>query len=457
MSRSAPRTNQNQTTENSVTNHQSTFNRTPFFNSQQNFLQPDGIIQRRCEECEKKAVQKQPVEEEELRMQRDELAPSQRVGKPVAQAIESQKGKGRALSIDVRNEMETHLGQDLSGVRVHTGRSAHQLNKSVNARAFTTGNDLFFKKGAYNPVSSSGRELLAHELTHVIQQRSGTSGLQSGEISHPSDPAEKEAEAVGKAVRHSKGEATIALARQKHRTFDDTPVIRRGKEGVFQNNFNKKVNAVVKNSSKLRISRNDDGPEAYEQKYIFYNIHEKDESIIPRTETNWGTNVIVDDSYFKNLRERGPIGFYPYQRHGVGFMDLMEFFKDWRDAALLDDQFLPVVDAKVRWQQRSGEEPLTNIAGTLDYDPGGGGGMRIDVLYNYGGFVEEGGKKKGQHNILLNFTYDSQMTQSSGIEFGGEFSGRAGGISASASSSVSVSMSALRFSREIAFETYSYD
>jgi hypothetical protein len=76
--------------------------------------------------------------------------------------------------------MERSFGADFSGVRVHADAEADSLNRSVQARAFTTGHDLFFRRGEYNPQSRSGQELIAHELTHVVQQNGGrmrTNGL----------------------------------------------------------------------------------------------------------------------------------------------------------------------------------------------------------------------------------------------------------------------------------------
>ena len=64
------------------------------------------------------------------------------------------------------------LGADFSGVKVHTDTKADALNRSLSAKAFTTGSDIFFSQGAYQPGSSSGKQLLAHELTHVVQQGS---------------------------------------------------------------------------------------------------------------------------------------------------------------------------------------------------------------------------------------------------------------------------------------------
>ena len=88
----------------------------------------------------------------------------------VARAIQSAKGRGRPLDEGLRRSMEQGFGADFSRVRVHTGPRADALNRSLNARAFTTGNHIFFASGQYNPGSSGGQKLIAHELTHTVQQ-----------------------------------------------------------------------------------------------------------------------------------------------------------------------------------------------------------------------------------------------------------------------------------------------
>jgi hypothetical protein len=121
----------------------------------------------------------------------------------IAADIKSEKGGGSALDDNTKSDMEGHLGADLSGVRVHTGSQADNLNRSVRAEAFTTGNDVFFKSGKYSPESSDGRGLLAHELTHVVQQRSGDVGGSESRVSSPDDAHEVEAKSVGAAVASS--------------------------------------------------------------------------------------------------------------------------------------------------------------------------------------------------------------------------------------------------------------
>jgi hypothetical protein len=80
---------------------------------------------------------------------------------------------GRALDSSTRGFMEERFGWNFSHVRVHTGAEAGASSRAVHARAFTLGNDIVFGPGEYQPHSTAGRSLLAHELTHVVQQASG--------------------------------------------------------------------------------------------------------------------------------------------------------------------------------------------------------------------------------------------------------------------------------------------
>lgn len=99
--------------------------------------------------------------------------PGESVTSAVAASIQQARGTGQALPSAYRASMEQAFGADFSGVRVHTGGNADRLNRSLRARAFTAGKDVFFKRGEYNATSRAGQELLAHELTHVVQQGAG--------------------------------------------------------------------------------------------------------------------------------------------------------------------------------------------------------------------------------------------------------------------------------------------
>ncbi|WP_026098623.1 eCIS core domain-containing protein [Kamptonema formosum] len=97
-------------------------------------------------------------------------------------SIQGEKGSGHTLAKALREKMEQAFGgADFSGVRVHAGAESDRLNRSLNARAFTAGQEIFFRQGEYNPGSQEGRQLIAHELTHVVQQ-GGTSQLVQCEL-----------------------------------------------------------------------------------------------------------------------------------------------------------------------------------------------------------------------------------------------------------------------------------
>ncbi|AOY81877.2 MULTISPECIES: DUF4157 domain-containing protein [Moorena] len=94
-------------------------------------------------------------------------------------SIQQARGSGMPIALSIRKPMEQSFGADFSGVRVHNDAQSDQLNQSIQARAFTTGKDIFFRQGEYNPGSRGGQELIAHELTHVVQQKKeilGSSG-----------------------------------------------------------------------------------------------------------------------------------------------------------------------------------------------------------------------------------------------------------------------------------------
>ena len=116
------------------------------------------------------------------------------VNQDVEQNIQQARGGGQDLAPNVREPMEQAFGADFSSVKVHDNGQADTLNRSLNSRAFATGQDIFFKQGEYNPGSRGGQELLAHELTHVVQQ-TGTVQRQPG--------------------KESKGSATATLTKPK--------------------------------------------------------------------------------------------------------------------------------------------------------------------------------------------------------------------------------------------------
>ncbi|MPZ74591.1 MAG: DUF4157 domain-containing protein [Nitriliruptorales bacterium] len=123
-------------------------------------------------------------------------------------------GSGQPLDRDTRSMMESRLGADFSDVRVHTGGTASESARQMNAQAYTVGNDVVFQSGNYAPETDSGKHMLAHELTHVVQQRSGpVSGTPMAggvKVSHPSDPFEQAAERSADAAMAAPSAASAA-------------------------------------------------------------------------------------------------------------------------------------------------------------------------------------------------------------------------------------------------------
>jgi hypothetical protein len=93
----------------------------------------------------------------------------------VGNLLSRSRGGGRPLSGTIRTFMETRFGYNFGDVRIHTDGDAAQMTRELYAEAFTTGGDIYFQPGQYAPQTWSGQRLLAHELTHVIQQRGNDS------------------------------------------------------------------------------------------------------------------------------------------------------------------------------------------------------------------------------------------------------------------------------------------
>jgi hypothetical protein len=113
--------------------------------------------------------------------------------------VDSTRGGGDRLGGGVLQRMNDTFGHDFSGVGIHHDADAASACREMGAQAFTVGNDVYFGEGKYEPGSTSGQELLGHELTHVVQQRGGqASGAQAKlAVGGSSDPAEHEADAMG--------------------------------------------------------------------------------------------------------------------------------------------------------------------------------------------------------------------------------------------------------------------
>ena len=116
------------------------------------------------------------TEEEQIQtkpLQQESTASSPEDSHSLESRLTSHKGSGNSMSNEVRAFMQPRFGVDFSQVKIHTGSESVQMNRELNAQAFTHGHDIYFGAGKYNPSSGEGKRLLAHELTHVVQQTGG--------------------------------------------------------------------------------------------------------------------------------------------------------------------------------------------------------------------------------------------------------------------------------------------
>jgi hypothetical protein len=127
------------------------------------------------------------------------ILPGGLVHPDVEAAIAAASGSGRSLDSGVSGHVGGALGDSFDDVRVHHDDHAAALSRAVSARAFTVGRDIFFAAGEYRPETAGGRELLSHELAHVVQQRGAA---QSGplSVSQPGDALEREADAAARGI-----------------------------------------------------------------------------------------------------------------------------------------------------------------------------------------------------------------------------------------------------------------
>lgn len=171
---------------------------------------PDDAVQRKCSACaEKEKLQKKGEDQE--------TAPVSSIESSLA----ASKGSGSALPGDIRSNMESSFGADFSSVRIHTDSAAVSMNNDLQAQAFTHGSDIYFNEGKYDANSQGGQRLLAHELTHVVQQ--GYAGQQeqvqryswdefAGDVSGAADAAGEAISDAGTAIADTAYAAGSAVA-----------------------------------------------------------------------------------------------------------------------------------------------------------------------------------------------------------------------------------------------------
>ncbi|MSP59637.1 MAG: DUF4157 domain-containing protein [Myxococcales bacterium] len=173
------------------------------------------------------------------------------------------QGGGAALDAPVRGAVEQATGADLGGVRVHTGAASEEAAAGVSARAYTTGQDVHFGAGQYQPGSREGDRLIAHELVHTVQQR-GSNGHAAAQhkpsVSQPGDAAELEADRIADAVVDGDakaGSATVsasAASATLHRKDDAAPAAAAPPE-VYKSWTKPQIIAIQKELIRLGLYR----------------------------------------------------------------------------------------------------------------------------------------------------------------------------------------------------------
>ncbi|WP_081838957.1 eCIS core domain-containing protein [Thermogemmatispora carboxidivorans] len=163
-----------------------------------------------------------------IRKMRREQEPSITASEPLRS---TEQPAGEALPQEVRAYMEPRFGHDFGQVRIHVDEWAAQAAQALNARAYTVGQDIFFGQGEYAPQTNEGRHLLAHELTHTLQQQGASGGVQG--VSERGESSEQEARRMAQEVVAAPGPVGAPRAvsrlgapliqREAHATEPDAP------------------------------------------------------------------------------------------------------------------------------------------------------------------------------------------------------------------------------------------
>ncbi|MDX2361407.1 MAG: DUF4157 domain-containing protein [Crocinitomicaceae bacterium] len=150
--------------------------------------------------------------------------------------LQASKGSGTSMDDNTRSEMESGFGRDFSDVNIHTGSNAVQMSEDIGAQAFTNGNDIYFNEGKYSPGTQGGKHLLAHELTHTVQQGGG------------GDTVQKQAKPAPKLVRHynMKKQPGGGYKHNGVSKYDSVKLIIRSNNSYFRDSTTKKLSPLPK-------------------------------------------------------------------------------------------------------------------------------------------------------------------------------------------------------------------
>ena len=165
------------------------------------YTHPTASVQRKCAACE-----------EEEKLQRKEKSVTSNTPSNLNSQLSSTKSGGRPLDSSTLSSMNHSFGVDFSGVRVHSGSQASKMNEHIQAKAFTHGKDIYFNQDQFQPTTTEGKRLLAHELTHVVQQgKAGANIIQRA----PDEDTLKKFDEISTAIRaHDAYKKLDALSKQ---------------------------------------------------------------------------------------------------------------------------------------------------------------------------------------------------------------------------------------------------
>lgn len=183
-------------------------------------------------ENSKEDIQRKPIFESEGVQSKNESGQDSSPPDDLESRLGNSSG-GDPLPEETRGGMESAMGADFSGVRVHTGSDAVQMNRDLGSQAFTHGNDIYFNEGKYDTDSSGGQHLLAHELTHTMQQGASQPAVQTKDEEQTSPP-EKPNHALDISTQFKPDRAWRAYLEHKKRNVDVRVKIGNTYEGVIR-------------------------------------------------------------------------------------------------------------------------------------------------------------------------------------------------------------------------------
>jgi len=149
------------------------------------------IIQKQTEEDIQAKEEEEIQEKEEEEEQTLQMQTGTNISNTSSVENSLNKGGGNPLTSNTKKEMESGFGADFGNVRVYNDSNAVQMNKDLGSQAFTNGNNIYFNEGKYNPSSDSGKHLLAHELTHTVQQGVSKNQIQKKEETSDGAPVKR--------------------------------------------------------------------------------------------------------------------------------------------------------------------------------------------------------------------------------------------------------------------------